>query len=160
MSAEQDGHLRQFVEDFASTLVSAGVPRMPSRVFSCLLVSDAGRLTAGELAERLQVSAAAVSGAIQYLETVQLVRRTREPGSRRDQYVVEHDVWYQATVSQDALLTRWIDQLDTGIRLVGEDSEAGARLRETQDFFTFLREEMTQLIERWEHRKRLRSTAS
>lgn len=160
MSAEQDGRLRQFVEDFASTLVSAGVPRMPSRVFSCLLVSDAGRLTASELAERLQVSAAAVSGAIQYLETVQLVRRTREPGSRRDQYVVEHDVWYQATVSQDALLTRWIDQLDTGVRLVGEDSAAGARLRETQDFFTFLREEMTQLIERWEQRKRLRSTAS
>jgi len=160
MSAEQDARLRQFVEDFASTLVSAGVPRMPSRVFSCLLVSDAGRLTAGELAERLQVSPAAVSGAIQYLETVHLARRTREPGSRRDQYVVEHDVWYQATVSQDALLTRWIDQLDTGIALVGQDSEAGARLSETQDFFTFLREEMTQLILRWEQRKRLRSTAS
>ena len=160
MAGGQDARLGQFVEDFASTLVSAGVPRMPSRVFSCLLVSGSGRLTAAELSERLQVSPAAVSGAIKYLETVRLVRRTREPGSRRDQYVVEHDVWYRATVSQDALLTRWIDQLDTGIALVGEDTEVGARLAETQDFFSFLRDEMAQLLERWAEHRRLRSTGS
>ncbi|GAA1238691.1 GbsR/MarR family transcriptional regulator [Oryzihumus leptocrescens] len=160
MTQDQDVRLSQFVEDFASTMVTAGVPRMPARVFSALMVSESGRLTAAELSERLQVSAAAVSGAIQYLETVHLVRRTREPGSRRDQYVVEHDVWYRVTMDQDALLGRWVEQLDTGMALVGRDSEVGARLAETQEFFSFLREEMTHLIERWEQRKRLRSTAS
>ena len=152
--------LRQFVEDFASTLVASGVPRMPARVFSCLLVSEPGRLTAAELSTRLQVSPAAVSGAIRYLDGVRLVRRTREPGSRRDQYVVEHDVWYQATVSQDALLDRWVEQLAAGRVLVGPDTAAGARLGETIDFFTFLHEEMAHLRVRWAERRRLRSTAS
>jgi DNA-binding transcriptional regulator GbsR (MarR family) len=150
----------QFVEDFASTLVAAGVPRMPARVFSCLLVSEPGRLTAAELAEQLQVSPAAISGAIQYLDTVHLVRRTREPGSRRDQYVVEHDVWYQASASQDAMLNRWIEQLKIGLDLVGAGSAAGDRLAETMEFFEFLREEMAHVRDRWAERQRLRSTAS
>jgi DNA-binding transcriptional regulator GbsR (MarR family) len=156
--ADEAGAAEQkFVEDFASTLYASGVPRMPARVFSCLLISETGRLTAAELAECLQVSAAAVSGAVQYLGTVHLVRRVREPGSRRDVYVVEHDVWYQATVSQDALLKRWIDQLAAGLDLVGANSAAGARLSESQDFFIFLLEEMEHLRTRWAERQRLRS---
>ena len=154
------GVLRQFVEDFASSLVAAGVPRMPARVFSCLLVSETGRLTAAELSEQLQVSPAAVSGAIQYLDTVHLVRRTREPGSRRDQYVVEHDVWYQATVSQDQLLDRWISQLGVGVELVGHHTAAGDRLTETLEFFSFLKEELALLRARWAERKRPRSAVS
>jgi DNA-binding transcriptional regulator GbsR (MarR family) len=152
--------LRQFVEDFALTLVAAGVPRMPARVFSCLLVSEHGRLTAAELAARLTVSPAAVSGAIQYLDTVQLVRRIREPGSRRDHYVVEHDVWYQAAISRDALLDRWIEQLAKGLEIVGEHTAAGERLSETVEFFAFLKEEMILLRQRWAERRGLRSAAS
>jgi DNA-binding transcriptional regulator GbsR (MarR family) len=155
-----DPAVQQFAEDFASTLVDSGVPRMPARVFSCLLVSETGRLTAAELAERLQASPAAISGAIQYLGTVDLVRRTREPGSRRDHYVVEHEVWYKAITSRDQLLARWIDQLAEGVSLVGRHTDAGDRLSETMEFFEFLQEEMVLLRERWAERKRVRSTAS
>ena len=63
---DADATLR-FVEDFALLLVDAGVPRMPARVFACVLADDAGALTAGELAERLQVSPAAISGAVRWL---------------------------------------------------------------------------------------------
>ncbi|HEY6796717.1 MAG TPA: MarR family transcriptional regulator [Kineosporiaceae bacterium] len=152
--------LRQFIEDFASTLVAAGVPRMPARVFSCLLVTEQGRLTSAELSEQLGVSPAAISGAIQYLDTVHLVRRTREPGSRRDQYVVEHDVWYQAVISRDTLLDRWIEQLGAGLEIVGEHTGAGGRLSETLEFFAFLKEEMALLRQRWADSRRLPSTAS
>ena len=44
--------LQHFVEDFAAGLVEAGLARMPARVFSCLLVSQTGRLTAAQLAEQ------------------------------------------------------------------------------------------------------------
>jgi DNA-binding transcriptional regulator GbsR (MarR family) len=149
-----------FVEDFASTLIAAGVPRMPARVFSCLLMSDAGRLTAAEVAQRLQVSPAAVSGAIQYLDRVRLVRRTRDPGARRDVYVVEQDVWYQASFRQDQVLDRWIDHLETGIALLGRQTPVGKRLAESREFFIFLKEEMAQVLDRWEQRKRLQVPAS
>jgi DNA-binding transcriptional regulator GbsR (MarR family) len=151
--------LTGFVEDFASSLVAGGVPRMPARVFSRLLVSESGRLTAAELAGLLKASPAAISGAVRYLDAVGLLRRTREPGSRRDQYVVEHDVWYQASVTQDQLLDRWIGQLDVGITLVGEDTQAGARLAETREFFAFLRDEMTGVLARWETRRQTASAS-
>ena len=44
--------------------------RMPARVFAALLASDDGALTSAELGEQLQVSPAAVSGAVRYLAQV------------------------------------------------------------------------------------------
>ena len=48
----RDAALR-FVEDFALLLTEVGVPRMPARVFACVLADDSGGLTAAELAERV-----------------------------------------------------------------------------------------------------------
>lgn len=53
---------------------------MPARVFTALLVADDGKLTVAELAEMLQVSPAAVSNAVRYLQQTRLVEREREPG--------------------------------------------------------------------------------
>src|SRR3954466_1525696 len=88
--------VNRFIETFASAFVDAGVPRMPSRVFAAILASDAGRLTAAELAEQLQASPAAISGAVRYLIQVSLIVRERDPGSRRDVYAVGDDGWYEA----------------------------------------------------------------
>src|SRR5215468_2405986 len=84
-----------FIERFASVLVEAGIPPMPARVFSALLVTDSGRLTAAELTELLGASPAAISGAVRYLEHVGMIGRQREPGSRRDVYLLRNDLWYE-----------------------------------------------------------------
>jgi len=142
-----------FVEDFAGTMVAAGVPRMPARVFAALLISDEGRLTSADLCERLGVSAGAVSGAVAYLAQVDLVHRVRPAGSRRDQYVVDTDVWQEVTLSQAAVLGRWVAQMEAGLALVADDSPAAERLRRSKDFFTFIDEEVAGLKERWEARR-------
>jgi DNA-binding transcriptional regulator GbsR (MarR family) len=155
------GVARRFVEDFASSLVEAGVPRMPARVFVQLLASESGRQTAAELADQLVASPAAISGAVRYLAQVQLVRRERDPGSRRDHYVVQDDVWYEATIFKDRMLHVWIEQLDGLISSLGADSAAGRRLTISRAFFEFLVREMPLLIEQWELEKsRLRSQLS
>ncbi|WP_345149374.1 GbsR/MarR family transcriptional regulator [Nonomuraea rubra] len=87
--------VRAFVERFATLLVGVGLPRMPARVFVCLLTSEPGSLTSAELVRGLQVSPASVSKAIGYLEEMELVRRTQESG-RRERYVVDDDVWLRA----------------------------------------------------------------
>lgn len=101
----------RFVERFAAQLVEAGLPRMPARVFSALLASDSGALTSAELGERLQVSPAAVSGAVRYLAQVHMLSREREPGSRRERYRVHSDQWYQALTNREAIIKRWEDAL-------------------------------------------------
>jgi len=147
-SPDADATLR-FVEDFALLLVDAGMPRMPARVFACVLADDAGALTAGDLAARLQVSPAAISGAVRWLTQMHLLTRAREPGARRDHYRMRDDQWYEATVFKTAALQRFEDVLAEGVALVGADTPAGRRLEETQEFFAFFRAELPALLERF-----------
>jgi DNA-binding transcriptional regulator GbsR (MarR family) len=143
----------RFVERFAQLLVEAGMPRMPARVFACVLADDEGRMTAGELAERLHVSAAAISGAVRYLTQASMLTRGREIGARRDHYAVGHDQWYEVFVSRSALLERWEDALAEGVELLGGDRPASRRLDETREFFAFMRSELPALMERWRERQ-------
>src|SRR6516162_5901133 len=75
-----------YVERFASVLVAAGIPVMSARILAALHVTDSGRLSAAELGGMLQISPAAVSGAVRYLSGIGLVHKERVPGSRRDYY--------------------------------------------------------------------------
>src|SRR5919109_473990 len=148
-TARADDPALRFVEDFALLLTETGVPRMPARVFACVLADDSGGLTAGELAERLQVSPAAISGAVRWLIQMHLLTRAREPGARRDHYRMGDDQWYEAVVFKTAALRRFEDALADGVERVGPDGPAGRRLRETQEFFAFFREQLPTLLEQW-----------
>ncbi|MFD0632954.1 GbsR/MarR family transcriptional regulator [Catenulispora yoronensis] len=123
--------LLAYIERFASTLSDSGIPRMPARVFAALLTADDGRLTSQQLAGMLDISPAAVSGAIRYLSQVGLVTREREPGSRRDRYRVLDEVWQEAILQRDAILVRWETSLAEGVAVVGAESPAagGSRSR-------------------------------
>jgi len=147
----------RFVERFAGNLEEAGFPRMPARVFVSLLATDSGSLTAAELAERLQASPAAISGAVRYLSQVGLIAREREPGSRRDRYHVYDDAWYEAITRRERLLQRWEESAREGVVALGGDSPAGARMAETVAFFEFLRREMPGVLERWRQERDARS---
>ncbi|MFI6105920.1 GbsR/MarR family transcriptional regulator [Streptomyces sp. NPDC051310] len=143
----------RFVERFAAELTEAGMQRMAARVFAALLASEGASLTSAELAEQLRISPAAVSGAVRYLNQVGMVSREREPGSRRDRYVLHNELWYETFTRRDQLLVRWETVLREGARTLGPDSAAGARVAETAEFFEFLQEEMHRMLERWrEHR--------
>jgi DNA-binding transcriptional regulator GbsR (MarR family) len=150
-STERDeGAVMRFVEHFALTFSEAGVPRMPARVFVALLVSDEGRLTAAELAEKLGVSPAAVSNAVRYLQQTRLVAREREPGERRDHYrIYSGDTWYEVSIRRDEMLVRWQEDLREGIEAVGAYTPAGKRLEETRRFYEFVHDEMPLLLEKW-----------
>jgi DNA-binding transcriptional regulator GbsR (MarR family) len=150
-----------FIERFAVALTDAGFPRMPARVFAALLATDSGRLTAAELAALLQVSPAAVSGAVRYLAQVNLASRERAPGSRRDYYRVHDDVWYEAIARRDQVLARWEHSLREGIEVLGRETAAGSRMAETLAFFEFLQKELPELLKRWrEHKTKLQRRSS
>ena len=149
----RENRTAEFVEHFALLLDEAGMPRMPARVFAAILADDDGRLTARELAERLSVSPAAVSGAVRYLTQAGMVSRGREPGERRDDYRLHDDVWYELYAYRGEMLRRWEQAMDEGADALGRDTPAGRRLEETREFFAFLREELPALMERWRARQ-------
>jgi DNA-binding transcriptional regulator GbsR (MarR family) len=138
-----------FVERFAADMTEAGMQRMASRVFACLLSSDEGSLSSAQLAERLRISPAAVSGAVRYLSQVHMVSREREPGSRRELYRVHENIWYEALLDRDQLLGRWTTTLRSGEQSLGPDSPAGQRVRDTYDFLEFMQGELETMLGRW-----------
>ena len=140
---------RAFIERFANVMTDSGMPRMPSRVFVALLITDSGRLTSTELADLLDISPAAISGAVRYLSQVNLVTREREPGSRRDRYRVLDEVWQEAILRRDHVLARWESSLSEGVALVGAQTPAGERLNESVRMFAFLRKELSGMLDRW-----------
>jgi DNA-binding transcriptional regulator GbsR (MarR family) len=142
--------LPEFIERFAALLILAGFPPMPARVFVALLVSDSGRLTAAELGDLLQISPAAVSGAVRYLSGIGLVHKERVPGSRREYYRMPGDVWHQVMLLRNQALTRWATLLKEGIDLVGADTPAGRRMAGHAGFFEFLGAEMPVIMARWD----------
>jgi DNA-binding transcriptional regulator GbsR (MarR family) len=148
-----DGGVRRFVERFALLLTEAGMARTPARVFACLLAEDSGRLTARELADRLQVSPAAISGAVRYLTQAGVLVREREPGARRDHYAVHEHVWPEMLAARMAMVRRWEQAMGEAVELIGADRPAGRRLQETREFFAFMQEELPAMLRRWEERR-------
>jgi DNA-binding transcriptional regulator GbsR (MarR family) len=145
--------VERFVERFAAVLAEAGIARMPARVFAALLVTDSGSLTAAELAGRLHVSPAAVSGAVRYLSQFGMVSRERVPGSRRDRYRVLDDVWFEASARRDAILASWESASREGIEVLGDSTRAGQRFAQSVEYFEFLRKELDGIVTRWQQRK-------
>jgi predicted transcriptional regulator len=148
-SGRDPAAVSQFVERFGSALADAGMPRMPALAFVALLATDSGRLTADELVERLGVSRAAISGAVGYLSQVGALTRERQPGSRRDHYVVHDGVWFELVARREQLLDRWHATAESGVQALGPDTPAGARLAESAAFFAFMQAEMPAMLERW-----------
>jgi len=149
VTAQQD-----FVDRMGSALHQAGLARVPSLVFSALLADEDGRMTAAELAEELHVSPASVSGAVRYLEQIDMLRRERVRGSRRDVYVVEEETWHTALMQRDQVYTPMLAALSDGLAAVDAGSPAHRRMLVTREFLAFVNDEMRALADKWEQRRR------
>lgn len=153
----------EFVEEFAGALTDLGFSRMPARVFCLLLSAPEDSLTAREIADRLGVSPAAVSGAVRYLGQISLVRRFRLRGERVDRFGLGDEVW--APVFEMELQAYGpLQQLCARAVAEGDVTDRGAeRVAETAEFLSFMATEMAGLLERWRDtrdRRRSRSTRS
>src|ERR687891_338366 len=153
MARSDDAHdelLLRYVERFAQVLEESGVPRMPARVFAYILAEDRDRYTAAELAEGLQVSPAAISGAVRYLTQTRLVVKERRPSGRGDLYrVVDGDVWATIMTARLPLMDHYVASLEEAAALLPPGSPGRARVEETRDYFAFAREATADLTERW-----------
>src|SRR5215469_13915479 len=142
--------VRAFIERFTTQLCQAGFPRTPARIFVALLTSDVSRLSAAELGDLLQISAASVSGGVRYLLQVGLVTAEGEPGSRRLHYRQSATVWQDMVRMRDQQFRTFAAELRQGAEVLGPASPAGARLAGTVRYFEFISREMVGLLARWE----------
>lgn len=152
--ARDEGAISSYVERLGDALTEAGMPRLAARVFARLLAEEDGRMTASDLTEALEVSPAAISGAVRYLTRTLMVGKERERGSRRDVYVVEVDAWHAALLSRDRILGRLEAGMRSGVVAVGgTGTVAGRRLQLSVEFLDVINAEMARVHDVWERRK-------
>jgi DNA-binding transcriptional regulator GbsR (MarR family) len=142
--------LARAVERLGQTMESMGIPRMPARVFAFILADDQSTYTAAELARGVGVSPAAVSGAVRYLTDTHLVVRERNPVGRGDLFRVrDGDIWGTIQAARLPMLDRIIESVAEAADLLPTSSAGRARVEETRDYFTFIREDARELDQRW-----------
>jgi DNA-binding transcriptional regulator GbsR (MarR family) len=147
-----DEFRRTFVERMGGALTTAGLARLPSRIFAALLADPDGRMTAAEIGNELHVSPASVSGAVRYLDGVGMIRREREPGTRRDVFVVDDDAWRDTLLHADRVYAPMIAELDRALADLPADDPARRRIAISREFLGFVSQEMSAMSERWQER--------
>lgn len=136
----------EYEETFTTVMMASGLNKMGARVLTCLFTTDAGSLTAAELTERLQVSPASISKAIAFLESQSLVRRERDE-RRRDRYLVDDELFYQATIASARANYQLVATARQGVAVLGPDTPAAARLENIARFLDFISESITRAAE-------------
>ncbi|MDE0546573.1 GbsR/MarR family transcriptional regulator [Microbacterium sp. C7(2022)] len=136
-------------EQAAGLLAAAGMARMPARVMMALVGSPDDGYTAAQLAERLGVSAAAVSGAVRYLQAMRLVQRLSRPGDRRDRYDLADDAWGDVITANLPLYTGLAGLIDQIADENGDAPVSAQRAHDSADFLRFLASRLPALVEEW-----------
>lgn len=134
----------------AAVMAAAGMPRMPARVMMALIAAPDDGYTAADLCDRLGVSAAAVSGAVRYLQQLHLIERRSVPGERRERYLLMEEGFYRSVVSNAPVYVRSAETLDAMAAELPDDSGAHTRAADIASFFRFLARRMPQLIDEWQ----------
>ncbi|EST26923.1 helix-turn-helix domain-containing protein [Streptomyces roseochromogenus] len=138
--------VREYEEAFTTLLMQQGLPKMMSRVLTCLYTTDAGSLTASELVQRLQVSPASVSKAVTFLAGQGLIRRERDE-RRRERYVVDTDVFYQGMMAAARSNAQLAETARQGVGLLGPGTPAATRLENIARFVDFVAESIARAAE-------------
>ncbi|MGN8025273.1 GbsR/MarR family transcriptional regulator [Microbacterium sp. 22242] len=137
-------------ESAAAMITAVGFPRMPGRVMMALIAAPAEGYTAAELADRLGVSAAAVSGAVRYLQTLHVVHRVSRADQRRDRYIIVEDTWYAMMTNNSPIYDRMATHIDAIGAEHTDDPIARTRATEMAEFFRFMARRMPELVDEWE----------
>ncbi|WP_371623960.1 helix-turn-helix domain-containing protein [Streptomyces sp. NBC_01116] len=138
--------VRAYEEEFATVIMTSGMPLMMSRVLACLTLTDSGSLTAPELAQRLQVSPASISKAIAFLDSQGMVRRERDE-RRRERYIVDDDIWYQSMMVSARATAQLVDTARQGVGVLGPGTPAAVRMENVARFLDFVSEGIARAAE-------------
>ncbi|UQI46477.1 helix-turn-helix domain-containing protein [Streptomyces sp. HU2014] len=151
--------VQDFTHFFTALLEQQGLPRMMARVLACLALTDSGTLTAADLVQRLRVSPASVSHAITYLEQQGLLSRERTPGTRRERYVIDDDIWLRSLRASLQMNDALAAASQHATEILGAATPAGTRFESTTEFLLLVSESLRQVTEQWQQSRAARSPA-
>jgi DNA-binding transcriptional regulator GbsR (MarR family) len=145
-----DGEVVQrFIQEVGADLANQGFPRMPALVLLALMSSENGRLTSAEIGDELGVSAAAISGAVKYLQLVGFIRVLTEPGGRKHVYSISDTPWYTASLRAAPRFHENETRMRAAAASLASRPAAQERIEELADFYAFMGTRLPELLREW-----------
>lgn len=143
------------VESMARLLAEGGLPRVAGRMWAWLLICDPPQQTAAQLAETLQASRGAISGAARLLEGVGLVTRSTRRGERREYFAVQPGSLIEVMRARQASVRAGRELAARGLDLLRDRPPADrARIQEVHDLYAFMERELPALLARYPDRRK------
>ncbi len=152
---EVNDELWAFVDACGAWMASSyGFPRMTGRVLGWLLVCEPAEQTAAQLAQALDASTGAISGATNVLARAKLVDRIRVRGERADRIRLRPGAWDEQVRNQDEINGARALFAQGLAALADAPASRRARLEELDEFYAWWQERMPALWEEWQEHKR------
>lgn len=139
-----------FVEEMGRFLGSLGMTPMAGRMWGWLLICDPPEQTAAAIAEALQASRGSVSGTARILSTAGMIRRTTQPGDRREYFSAPPEALESMLASASATYRHLREIAERGLAATGGSSPAAqTRLEDFRDVMAFIEQEVPAVIGRF-----------
>lgn len=148
---------QEFIQDYGLGYQSFGLPKLMGKVVGLLLYHD-DPMSLDDITTELHVSKGPVSQIMRRLREHHLVRRIWVPGSRRDFYQAEPDIFGQAFAnhtrlqSQNLALAHKYTQLIQGSKDELPPSFA-ERMEEMERFYTMMNKHLMNFLNEWKAEK-------
>ena len=144
---------QEFIQDYGLAYQSFGLPRLMGWIVGLLLQSD-DPISLDEITDELQVSKGPVSQIMRRLRERNLVQKVWVPGSRRDYYRAEPDIFGQAFANHAELLGQNLVLARKYAALIasGDEPVPAAFARRTDEmlrFYTLMRKHLTAFLDEW-----------
>lgn len=130
--------LLEWVEQISMYLAREGVPAIAGRVVGWLMISDPAEQSAAEIAAAIHASRASLTTNLRMLTTMGVVTRVSRPGGRTAYYRIEDTAWKKLVERQIASLTAFCEITQSGLNLIGPDSNRAQRIREAHQTFDWM----------------------
>lgn len=148
--------IKNKVEEIGIFFEKTGLTPMEARVFALLLLADPPAMEFFAIQEFLDASKSTISNALKRLMNEGRVDYITKPGDRKRYFRVSSKKWLEQIHQGFATLSPFVATMNEVIELrKNTDSpEFNRDLREIQDYFIFLEEEMRRIKAKWDQRAR------
>lgn len=142
-----------FIQDYGLAYQSFGLPRLMGYIVALLLHTDEP-VSLDEITDELQVSKGPVSQIMRRLREHNLVQRVWVPGSRRDYYRAEPDIFGQAFANHAGLLGQNLVLARAyAARIAASDEPVdpafARRTDEMVRFYTLMQTHLSAFLDEW-----------
>ncbi|WP_086819813.1 GbsR/MarR family transcriptional regulator [Allokutzneria sp. NRRL B-24872] len=140
-----------WIESFAARFeAQEGMPLIAGRILAFLLICDPVERTAAELGAALSASSGSISTNVRLLLARGLISKTTRRGREAAVYQVREDAWANVMLRRLESVAEVSELTTGGLRMLSGQGDRADRIREVDQFYSWLSGELSQLRGRWE----------